>query len=208
MNNLEERKLSVLVVDDHKLVSEAVGNYLASTGGFMVTIKNSFCDAESFIKDNGPVDVVLLDLIMPDMRGMQSVESMIKLNEPGAVVLFSGAANPHDLHSAMELGCMGLIPKNLPLKSLESAIQLVSSGEVFVRASKKDATYQASTDLLGERDLLILSQIADGKTNKEIAWSLQVSEVSVKSYVRKICIALGANNRASVAVKAKQLSLI
>jgi two-component system nitrate/nitrite response regulator NarP len=103
---------------------------------------------------------------------------------------------------------MGLIPKNMPLRSLESAIRLVSSGEVFVRASQNDPVAAVSTDALNERDLLVLNQIAEGKTNKEIAWQIQVSEVSVKSYVRKICATLGANNRASAAVRAKQLGLI
>jgi len=200
--------LSVLVVDDHKLVTEAVANFLSNVGGFRVNLCNSFQEAENFLKEHGSVDVVLLDLIMPDMRGMKSIESMIKLNEPGAVVLFSGAANSHDLAAALELGCMGLIPKNMPLRSLESAIRLVSSGEVFVRASQNDPVAAVSTDALNERDLLVLNQIAEGKTNKEIAWQIQVSEVSVKSYVRKICATLGANNRASAAVRAKQLGLI
>lgn len=208
MNNVAVPMLSVLVVDDHKLVSEAVANFLSSAGGFTVNLCNTLQDAESFIKENGPVDVVLLDLVMPDMRGMQSIESMVKLNEPGAVVLFSGTANPHDLSAALELGCMGLIPKNMPLRSLDSAIRLVASGEVFVRSSQKEPVSQMSTDALNERDLLVLSKIAEGKTNKEIAWQLQVSEVSVKSYVRKICATLSASNRASAAVRAKQLGLI
>jgi two-component system nitrate/nitrite response regulator NarP len=208
MNTVGASMLSVLVVDDHKLVTEAVANFLSNVGGFRVNLCNSFQEAENFLKEHGSVDVVLLDLIMPDMRGMKSIESMIKLNEPGAVVLFSGAANPHDLAAALELGCMGLIPKNMPLRSLESAIRLVSSGEVFVRASQNDPVAAVSTDALNERDLLVLNQIAEGKTNKEIAWQIQVSEVSVKSYVRKICATLGANNRASAAVRAKQLGLI
>lgn len=208
MNNVAVPMLSVLVVDDHELVCEAVANFLSSAGGFTVNLCNSLQDAESFIRENGSVDIVLLDLVMPDMRGMQSIESMVKLNEPGAVVLFSGTANPHDLNAALELGCMGLIPKNMPIRSLDSAIRLVSSGEVFVRALQKEPISQVSTDGMNERDLLVLSKIAEGKTNKEIAWLLQVSEVSVKSYVRKICTTLGASNRASAAVRAKQLGLI
>jgi two-component system nitrate/nitrite response regulator NarP len=208
MNNVAVPMLSVLIIDDHKLIAEAVANFLSNAGGFSVTLCGSLQEAENILKDSGPVDVVLLDLVMPDMRGMRSVESMVKLNEPGAVVLFSGAANPHDLNAALQLGCMGLIPKNLPLRSLESAIRLVSSGEVFVRASQNETAPQVSGDALNERDLLVLSNIADGKTNKEIAWLLQVSEVSVKSYVRKICAALDATNRASAAVRAKQLGLI
>ncbi|EDM31253.1 two component transcriptional regulator, LuxR [Roseovarius sp. TM1035] len=208
MNNQEEPTLSILVVDDHKLVSEAVANFLSSSSDFNVALCNSFQEAESFIKENGPIDVVLLDLVMPDMKGMDSIASIIKLNEPGAVVLFSGTANPHDLNAALELGCMGLIPKSLPLKSLESAIRLVSTGEVFVRASQNEPSAKGSTESFTERDLLVLSKIAEGKTNKEIAWMIQVSEVSVKSYVRKICMILGATNRASAAVRAKQLGII
>jgi len=206
MYDPQEETLSVLLIDDHKLVSEAVARFLSNEGGLSVSVANDISEAERCIRNKGPLDVILLDLVMPDMQGTQSIEKIVKLNQGGAVVLFSGSAGHHDLHSALDVGCKGLIPKNLPLRALESAIRLVASGEFFLRASRDEGP--SATISLNERELFILSQIADGKKNKEIAWSLKVSEVTVKSYVRKICITLGANNRASAAVKAKQLALI
>jgi two-component system nitrate/nitrite response regulator NarP len=202
--------LSVLIVDDHQLVCEAVISYLSRLEGVSVKGCQSFADAEAAIAAAGPFDVVLLDLHMPDMKGMQSVAQIVQLNAGGNVVLFSGQACQQDLRIALEIGCKGLIPKDLPLVSLESAVRLVASGEIFVRFSASDTPCAGAgaANLLDERELAILKMVSEGKTNKEIAWVLKLSEITVKSSMRKICMALDTLNRAHAVTRAKELNLI
>lgn len=202
--------ISVLLVDDHRLVCDAVVKVLSTIDGFSVTGCHSLEEAEEILATSGPVNVVMLDLSMPDMQGMLSVERIVKLNENGNVVIFSGHLSQVQLQAALEIGCKGVVPKDLPLVSLESSIRLVASGEVFVRFSPPEASngHAAECSSLNDVELTIIKMVSDGRTNKEIARFLKRSEVSVKSCMRKICVELDARNRANAVTRAIELNLI
>ncbi|MCZ0813652.1 response regulator transcription factor [Roseovarius sp. EGI FJ00037] len=202
--------ISVLVVDDHQLVCDAVVTVLSTIDGFSVTGCHSLKEAEEILAASGSFDVVMLDLFMSDMQGMLSVERVVKLNKGGNVVIFSGRSRQVELQAALDIGCKGMVPKDLPLVSLESTIRLVASGEVFVRFDRQEASNGHTTKCaaLDDVELIIIQMVADGRTNKEIARFLKRSEVTVKSYMRKICVELDARNRANAVTRAKELNLI
>jgi len=202
--------ISVLVVDDHCLVCDAVVSVLSSINGFSVTGCHSLKKAEEILTASGPFNVVMLDLSMPEMQGMASVERVVKLNKNGNVVIFAAHSSQVQLQAALDIGCKGVIPKDLPLVSLESTLRLIASGEVFVRFSPPEAStsYTADGSSLNDVELTIIKMVADGRTNKEIARFLKRSEVSVKSVMRKICVELDARNRANAVTRAKELNLI
>lgn len=201
-------KISVLIADDHDLIKDSVALALTNTNEFTVTTTRNLIDTESFLDRNGSIDVVMLDLVMPGMDGLASIQKIVDLNSDGAVVLFSGNVEQRLLQQAIEIGCAGLIPKSLPLRSLSSALKFISSGQVFMPVDLKINHEQTKSHNLSERDIVILRSVADGRTNKEIAWELGVSEVTIKARMRLICSKLNAPNRASAVINARTMGVI
>ncbi len=124
--------MKILLADDHNLLAEAVGNMLNALPGNEAITTDSYDGILSLLAEHSDVDIVLLDLKMPGMVGLASVKSVIEKSAPAKVVLFTGMVDRHFLHSALELGCKGLIPKTMPLQSLNSVLQLIMSGQTFV----------------------------------------------------------------------------
>ena len=205
-----ENTLKIAIADDHKLLADAVSSMLGGEGGF----ETSCCyDLESLIKllERGKFDVILLDLKMPGMSGLDSVAQVVRAARDGYVVLFTGQVDRHVLDKALELGVRGLIAKTMPLRSLGSIIELISSGQIFVPVG---ADFPGSTtDLennhgLNDKELYVLRLAADGMTNKEIAREMGATEVIVKMHMRSICRKLGARNRAHAAIISRERSLL
>lgn len=206
-----DHKLSVLIADDHDLVREAVKAALESNSRFAVEVVGSLGDVKSFLLENGMQDVILLDLVMPGMAGLSSIREVIDLNAGGSVALFSGNVTGNQITEVLKLGCRGVIPKTLPLRSLPSAIQLVADGEVFVPVSlTATAPVPLGHDepLISAREKNILQLVAQGRTNKEIAWEMETSEVAIKANMRTICSKLHCSNRASAAMTARTMGII
>ena len=203
--------VSVLIADDHDLVREALAQALASDHRFSLTTANSYMAALTAIADFGKVDVLLLDIVMPGMNGLKSIEDFVKMNADGAVVVFSGNIAPDFITQALALGARGFIPKTLPLKSLATAIHLIASGQIFVPfvaySPPKEPEIE-DLDRLSLKELRILNHVSDGLTNKEIAWKVDVAEVTVKMHMRSICTKLKAKNRAHAAIIAAQNGLL
>ena len=205
-----ENTLKIAIADDHKLLADAVSSMLGGEGGF----ETSCCyDLESLLKllGRGKFDVILLDLKMPGMSGLDSVAQVVRAAREGYVVLFTGQVDRHFLDKALELGVRGLIAKTMPLRSLGSVIELISSGQIFVPVG---ADFPGSTtDLendhgLNGKELYVLRLAADGMTNKEIAREMGATEVIVKMHMRSICRKLGARNRAHAAIISRERSLL
>ena len=205
-----ENALKIAIADDHKLLADAVSSMLGGEGGF----ETSCCyDLESLLKllGRGKFDVILLDLKMPGMSGLDSVAQVVRAAREGCVVLFTGQVDRHFLDKALELGVRGLIAKTMPLRSLGSIIELISSGQIFVPVG---ADFPGSTtDLennhgLNDKELYVLRLAADGMTNKEIAREMGATEVIIKMHMRSICRKLGARNRAHAAIISRERSLL
>lgn len=201
-------KIKILIADDHVLIRDAVELALTQSNEFVVFTTCNLGETEAFLTENTDIDVVMLDLIMPGMVGISSIQSVVNLNNNGAVVLFSGNVDARLLHQAIEIGCAGLIPKSLPLKSLSSALKFINSGQIFVPMEAKVNQGSVKSTNLTERDIIILKSVADGRTNKEIAWELTLSEVTIKARMRLICSKLDATNRASAVINARSMGLI
>lgn len=203
-------KIKVLIADDHKLLAEAVGTMLAAQGQFAVKTVDSLQGILNEFSGDNSHDIVLLDLKMPGMVGLESVRTVVDRAKGSKVVLFTGMVDKHFLNSALEIGVCGLIPKSMPLQSFNSVIQLILSGQVFVprdEALSSESAAAAASDLT-DKELFVLRLAADGMTNKEIARDMDCSEVTVKMHMRLICKKLGARNRAHAAIISRDLSLI
>ncbi|MCZ0813477.1 response regulator transcription factor [Roseovarius sp. EGI FJ00037] len=202
--------LTILLADDHNLLAEAVGNMLNAKPDYEAITTDSLDGALSLLNGRNDIDLVLLDLKMPGMMGLASIKMVIDKAGDGKVALFTGMVDRHFLNSALELGCCGLIPKTMPLQSLNSVIQLIMSGQVFVPmdTTQNGAEKSGGDAELTSKELFVLRLAADGLTNKEIARDMNTSEVTIKMHMRSICKKLGARNRAHAAMISRERALI
>jgi len=206
-----EKRLRVLIVDDHRIVADSISSYLRDVRGFDVRSAMDLDSGLAALRGDGPFDVVLMDVVMPGVSGLAAVDSAISAADGAPVIVFSGNATEDMVRKALDQGAQGYIPKSFPLRSLSTAIELVANGERFVPvdfAQRAANVERQAEHLLTRREIDVLRGIAEGKTNKVLAYELNSSEASVKMNVRSICQKLSAQNRAHAVVKGKEMMLI
>ncbi len=204
--------ISVLIADDHVLLAEAVAAALqAPPRNFRTHLTANLGETYLAIKSETHFDLIMLDLRMPGMLGLKSVKEVIAAAAPTKVVLLSGNADTTLVRAAVDEGGLGLIPKTLSLKALVSVVEFVLSGQVFVPAEDtigRKAAESPGIANLGEREVSILRFTADGRTNKEIASALGLTEVTIKMHMRAICRKLNARNRAHAVTISNEYGLL
>ncbi|CAM5390826.1 response regulator transcription factor [Frigidibacter albus] len=204
------QKSRILIADDHLLVREVVASYLATQSGAVVSGADTLTDALALIAKDGPFDLVMLDLAMPGMNGLGGLSQALAANAPRPVVLFSGQATRAVVFEALELGAAGFIPKNLSARSLLNAVKFVLSGEVFLPSNyfashTTPVAAGPAGKALSAREVQVLRGVRNGLMNKEIARQLDLSEATVKMYVRAICSKLEVKNRTQAAILAAEV---
>jgi len=225
--------MRLLLADDHTLFRDALLQYIERAEPEAdVTLAKDFYEVMDIMKENSDQDLVLLDLRMPGMNGMEGFKRIREAYSDVPVALMSGVAEPSDVNSAIELGAVGYFPKTLSGKALLKAIQLVLTGERFIpidhetnaimpshysggsiesgRGVSKEN--QGAGDVSGikltPRESEVLVYLAQGSSNKEIARALDLQVVTIKLHVRGICRKLDAKNRTQAALRARELRLV
>lgn len=203
--------ISVLVADDHQLLRDMMGDLLLQEGDMTIDMAGDLNAALERIRSHGGYDVVLLDYLMPGVHGLEGVRQAVEANAPSPVVLISGNITRDKVNEAMAIGVRGYIPKTLAAKSLAHAIRFVAAGETFVPLSFLNGGADTSTEEsfgLSQQERRVLSLLAEGKSNKEIARDIARSEVTVKMHMRSICQKLDAKNRTHAVLIAKDAGIV
>ena len=209
MNEMTEAAVGpkrVLVADDHTMVGEAVANLLESEGRYVARTVASFDGVIQALAEGPAFDLILLDIKMPGMQGLISLDEILKRTS-GRIVIFSGYAEARFVRDALNRGAAGFIPKTMPVHALKSAIDLIMSGQVFAPVNYFEQDTTAALDL-NEVERMVLRRLAEGVVNKIIAAELNLTEVRVKMHVRRICQKLNVANRTQAAITARELDLI
>lgn len=203
--------MRIILADDHVLVRDALKSYIERLADDATVLAvSSFPEAYSLAQQEVEVDLVILDLRMPGMNGLEGLTRMRGLRPRTPVVIMSGLARPQDISDALEAGAAGFFPKTLNGAALVSAVRLVLAGERFVpstdHANGADGgaavVENEATSTLTTREREVLDLLTKGLSNKEIARKLELQEVTIKLHVRGICRKLGAKNRTQAALRA------
>lgn len=216
MQDVDVDAMSILIANDHIIVRDAVCSVLEKEPGLTVSVADSYNSVMEALVGGKSYDIILLDIFMPGMDGIASIKSVVAANPGGNIVVFSGSVMPDFVLLAIRGGARGYVPKTLPLKALVSTLRLIQSGQVFLPMSflSENGSYggqnggDSSIPELSSREMCILRFLSAGKTNKEIAREVQLSEVTVKMHMRSIFSKLGASNRTHAVVLAKSKFLI
>lgn len=198
---------SVVVVDDAELFREALRAAFTQEGLDVVGVAADAMTGIDLAREHEP-DLVMLDLLMPGMSGLEVVGAIVKASPRTKVVLLTASESAEDLLAAVKAGASGYLTKDTPLPRLVSDMQDVLEGGAAVSPAMGGKLFSALRDLLRHqgtsaarrseltgRELEILSLVGEGKTSKEIAERLYISENTVRNHVRNILDKLGMKSR-------------
>jgi DNA-binding NarL/FixJ family response regulator len=217
--------LKVLVIDDHPLVQEGVAAALESLGHDVTVV--AAADSEQGLtaaSANPDIDLVLLDLALPGMGGLALIGALHQRLPSLPVVVLSALEGAEIVRQAIGAGAMGFVPKSAQTHVLIDVLQQVLEGNVSVpgilgaTAAASAAGGQAPGGTGGAgaepeiapmtlRQLEVLSRLCQGKTNKQIATELGLSEKTVKAHVTAIFKVLGVVNRTQAVLVARRIGM-
>ncbi|MBE0409737.1 MAG: response regulator transcription factor [Anaerolineales bacterium] len=208
------KHLKIVVVDDHALFRAGLVSLLSQFEEFVIVGEaGDGLEALSVVQNTNP-DVVLLDINMPRMGGVETVKAL-KQTEKCHILMLTISKHEEDLFGAIASGADGYLLKDAEPKELRQAINLVGKGksilspEVTRQVLKAVSIRGLQTDSgLSQRELEVLKCLAEGMTSSQIASSLFITENTVKTHVRHILEKLEASNRAEAVSKAIQLGII
>ena len=210
--------ISIILVDDHEVVRNGVRAYLDTLADFQVVGEaSSGEEALTLVSDLIP-DIVLLDLILPGMDGVETTRRIKKISPRTQVVVLTSYHEDVHIFPALKAGAIAYILKDMKMEKLVEALRRAGQGEVTlhprvaVRVLQnirgEDAESEPLFTELTERELDVLRLIANGLTNSQISERLVISENTVKGHVSNILSKLHVADRTQVAVYAWQKGLV
>ncbi|WP_138923406.1 response regulator transcription factor [Sulfitobacter sp.] len=192
--------IKVMIVDDHPMVAEGIQSILESYDDIEVVgcLPNGRAAIDS-VAQLAP-DVILMDLNMPEIGGLSATEILLEREPDTRIVILSMHDNPEYISSALSHGALGYILKDVPTDEIKLAIDTVMAGSRYLctgaqgSLEPKDATRESLT----EREQTILLQLAQGKSNKEVAVTLDISVRTVETHRKNIKRKLGISSTAGL----------
>ncbi|TVT47647.1 response regulator transcription factor [Amycolatopsis cynarae] len=210
-----EELFSVLVVDDHPLLREAIAARLAQMGAGTVHEAASVAEARARATATGPCDLAILDLGLPDGSGIELVTELRSQGWPRIVVL-AASDDPYAVRSAFQAGAQAYLLKSASPMVVTDGVRRVLEGGVYADPSVAPVlatgTRVPGTDNtpreLSAREVEVLQLVADGQSNKEIGEELSLSALTVKSHLSRIGRKLGTGDRAQMVALAMRAGVI
>lgn len=210
-------KISVLIVDDHGVVRQGLRTYLELLDDIdIVGEAENGLEAVENVRQYRP-NIVLMDLMMPEMNGVEATRQALAVSSSTKVIVLSSFSEDELVFPAIEAGATGYLLKDVDPAELHQAIRAVHEGEVQLHPDIMKKLIHRVTALkieadsthgdLTPRELEVLSLIAQGKSNREIAIALSISEKTVKTHVGNILSKLHLSDRTQAAIYAHKHGL-
>jgi len=218
-----DKKISVVLIDDHKLFREGVRRILEFEPMFDVVAEGDDGGAAAkLVKENNP-DVVLMDINMPNINGIEATTDLVRYFPDTKVIILSIHDDESYVTHALKTGAQGYLLKEMDSDSLIEAIKVVSDGGSYLhpkvthnlvkeyrRLTSENASnsmgrmveFRKPLHLLTKRECQVLQLLADGKSNRGIAETLYISEKTVKNHVSNILQKMSVNDRTQAVVTA------
>jgi len=203
--------IRILIADDHPVVRDGLAAMLGTEPDFLVAGQAATgTEVVEQVRSLKP-DVVLLDLEMPEMDGVQALRQIRKTLPDVKAIVFTAFDTDERILGAVQAGAKGYLLKGAPRAEVFNAIRVVSQGGSLIEpaiASKILRQANRPEEMLTEREGEVLGLLAQGKSNKEIAAALNITERTAKFHMSSIMGKLGASNRTEVVTIAVQRGIV
>lgn len=204
-------RTKVVIVDDHPMVAQGIQSILEDYDDIDViaTLGNGR-EAVSFLERN-QADVILMDLNMPEIGGLAATEILLEQNSNAKVLILSMHDSAEYIASAMQHGAAGYILKDVPTEEIKTAIDTVMKGERYLCTGAKfslEPQEDEAREQLTSREQTVLLELAQGRSNKEVAEALNISVRTVETHRKNIKSKLGISSTAGLTRYAMEHGLI
>jgi len=212
--------LRVLLIDDHTLFRVGLEGLLASRGIEIVASVDSGYEAQRLVDDLSP-DIILLDMRMPGINGLEVLAMLREKNEKLPIVMLTTSTEENDLLKSLRTGAQGYLLKDMEPDELVLALRDIVAGKTVVapdlapilaravqgKSAEEEVKDDSPFSELTPRETEILGLLAEGQSNKAIARNLGISDGTVKLHVKAILRKLSVHSRVEAAVMAVQRGL-
>lgn len=210
-------KINVMIADDHSMVREGIMNLLELDDNITVVgFAKDGIDCLKKLPELKP-DVLLLDINMPNMNGIEVLKELKAKNNKVKVIILTIHNEGEYILKAVEIGCAGYVLKDSDSNTLKKAVYTVYIGETFIqpdlipilnkRLMSKE-TEDEQLEKLTKREIEVLILLSEGLFNKEIAYKLNISERTVKNHISNIFKKINVSDRTQAAVFAIKNKLV
>lgn len=202
---------SILIADDHPMVRRALREALVETLGDGIRVEETgTIGAVREVLAREPVDLLMLDLNMPGMDGMLSLNALRAEFPAVPILVVTAMDEPSFVRQAIEFGASGFLPKSAPYSCIGEAVTSLLAGDLWFPQGLPDVEpvdedLAARISELTPQQHRVFMLLAQGKLNKEIGFELDVTEATVKTHVSRILSKLGVNSRTQAALVAQRL---
>jgi DNA-binding NarL/FixJ family response regulator len=202
-------EITCLIVDDHEVVREGLRLSLSRAPHIRVIGEAGDGESAVALAERRRPDVVIMDVRMPGMDGLEATKLMTEKVPETSVLIFTAYSERSLLSRGLESGAKGYILKEAPHQTLLRAIEKVAGGEGYVDPALMPEFFtKDKDDMLTAREREILQLLADGMSNADVATKLFISQETVKSHVRHILAKLEADTRTHAVAIALRDSII
>jgi two-component system nitrate/nitrite response regulator NarL len=209
---METGTIRIVIADDHAIFRDGLKRLLATQDDFRIIGEASDGKEAVALATSLKPDILLLDLAMPRVPGMEVLRELAQQEIAVRTILLTAAIQPFAVTSALQLGARGIVLKASPPELLLRSIRAVHEGQFWVGSEAVTAwarTGQPSASGFGltSREVEIIAAIKEGNSNREIASKLAISEETVKRHLSNIYGKLGVSSRLELAVLASEQHL-
>lgn len=208
----------VIIADDHPLFRTALKQAIVECIADDETLEvDNFGELLKMINENSSLEIVFLDLHMPGNNGFTGLTQLQNHFPDIVVIMVSSDDNSETMQKAISFGAAAFIPKSADLTTIAKAIDTVLAGDIwlpehieFNADQQIDLAHQKLAKQLSQltpQQYIVLTRIADGQLNKQIAYDLDIKETTVKKHVSAILLKLEVNNRTLAGLAYQQLML-
>ena len=201
--------IRIMIADDHPVLRFGISAMIDGQPDMaLVAEAGNGAEAVEQFRAVRP-DVTLMDLQMPRMNGVDAIIAIRSEYPRARIIVLTTYAGDAQALRALKAGAVGYLVKNAVRLELLDTIRAIHAGRRHIPAEiAQQIAFHASEEALSERELGVLTQVAAGKANKEIAWLLEISEDTVKAHMRSIFAKLDVNDRTQAVTAALRRGII
>jgi DNA-binding NarL/FixJ family response regulator len=200
------RPIRVLIVDDHPAVRRGLRTFLELSEGIDVVGEAADGTQVADLVAATAPDVVLLDMVLPGRDGLAVLRELRERELPARALVVTSFTERRSVLPAVRAGARGYLSKDVEPEALVAAVRAVHAGHLLLEPGVTEAVFAEAQELTA-RENQVLALVADGRSNREIARALTLSEKTVKTHVSSILLKLGLADRTQAALYAVRTGL-